>query len=192
MFNFFKTRLVITPVVLRTTVKHKMKKVVSCFLTSIFGCDWPQIWGQIGSPKLSLRQRWLPTITAAEWWEQLESWLSPTQGQTSKNSLFFYWSGTSWHITQRNLNQVNVSTHNPPFYVSAGSVSGIGRLMEAISLIPGPHRQGDLMTSGGINSTQLTLSTITERVENMGAITTTHGVVFSLIKSCAPFIFIVF
>lgn len=64
--------------------------------------------------------------------------------------------------------------------------------MEDVSFIPGHHRQGDLKTSGGINSTQLTLSCITERVENVGAITTTHGVMVSLIKSCAQFIFIVF
>lgn len=103
-----------------------------------------------------------------------------------------YWSDTSSHITQRNLCQVNVSVSIPPVHVGAGSVSGTVRLMEDISFIPGHHRQGDLMTSGGINSTQLTLSCITERVENVGSITTTRGVMVYLIKSCAPFIFIVF
>lgn len=119
--------------------------------------------------------------------------LTGTRSNQSEQ-LVFYWSATSWHITQRNLHQVNVGAHIPPFGwdVGAGSVSGTVRLVEDVSFIPGPHRQGDLMTSGGINSTHLTPSCITERLENVGAITTTHHVMVSLIKSCAPFIFIVF
>lgn len=117
--------------------------------------------------------------------------LTDTRSNQSEQ-LLFYWSATSSHITQRNLYQVNVAAHIPAFYVDAGSVSGTVWLMEDVSFIPGPHRQGDLMTSGGINSTHLTPSCITERLENLGAITTTHHVMVSLIKSCAPFIFIVF
>lgn len=111
---------------------------------------------------------------------------------TQLEQLDSYWFGASSHITQGNLYQVNVSTHIPPSHVGAKSGSGTVRLMEDVSFIPGHHRQGDLRTSGGINSTQLTLSCITERVENVGAITTTHGVMVSLIKSCVQFIFIVF
>lgn len=91
--------------------------------------------------------------------------LSDTRSNQSEQ-LVFHWSGTSWHITQRNLYQIHVSAHIPPYYTGAGSVCRITRLMEDVSFIPGPHRQSDLMTSGGINSTQLTLSCIAERVQS--------------------------
>lgn len=54
---------------------------------------------------------------------------------------------------QRNIYRMNVSASTPPFQVWAQSISRIVGPIEDVSFIPGPHMQGDLITSEGYNNT---------------------------------------
>lgn len=140
-----------------------------------------------GSWKVSHRHHLILTITSAEWRGQLKSRAPLIQGQTS----IFYC--TSWHIRQRNFYRMNVSASTPPFQVCA--ISGIVRPIEDVSFTP--YIQGDLMTSDTIISpltTPLNCFCTTERVKKTWVQSRQHTVwwSFCLIKSCAPFIFILF